>query len=69
MGKIKLSLDTALISFLYLWGGMENPAERKAKETIKDTTSIKIKNDLKRINKDFRDSYIRVRKEALSICE
>ena len=69
MEKMGSPLDNIINSILYLWGGGDNPAEKIAKETIKDSHSDKIKKDLRRINKDFRDSYSKVREEALSLCE
>jgi biotin synthase-related radical SAM superfamily protein len=69
MNGIKFNLDNFLDSLLILWGVDDNPTERPAKNTLKDSPAQKIKNDLKKVNSDFRSSYHTMRKNSLSICE
>lgn len=46
----KSTIDNLYNSILYLWGAIENPAEIKAKQTIKESPSKKIKKDLLKVN-------------------
>lgn len=69
MEEIKKQTEVLFDGFFYFFGFIENPAEKPAKQTIKDSPSNKIKADLKRINKDCRDSYLHLRNEVLSIGE
>ncbi len=50
-----------------LFGFTENPVEKRAKSILKESASEKIKNDLKKINRDYRSKYNELRKEVLCI--
>jgi len=60
-------IDLIFGGFFYFFGFIENPAEKKAKSILKESASEKIKADLKRVNKDYRNKYKELRKEILCL--
>ncbi len=56
-------------SFFYFFGTQDNPLEREVDEILKYSHSEKIKKDLKKVNRDYRDSYLKIWQETYSVCE
>jgi len=69
MRNSKYKLGNFFNSFFYFFGAENNPLEREVKEILKRSHSEKIKGDLKRVNKDYRDSFLKIQMETYSICE
>lgn len=67
MEGVKKRLDLVLDGFFYFFGLTENPASKATEDIRKDSSAQKIQNDLKRINKNFRENYLKMRKEILYI--
>lgn len=67
MGELKKQIDVVLDGFFYLFGFTANPAEKSAKSILKESSSEKIKADIKRVNKDYRKKYLEMRKEVFCI--
>ncbi|MFZ5971802.1 MAG: hypothetical protein ACOYXA_09445 [Bacteroidota bacterium] len=59
--------DQILEGFFYFFGFSENPAEKKAKAILRKSAAESIKNDLKKVNKDYRAKLEELRKEALCL--
>ncbi len=59
--------DLILDGFFYFFGFTENPADKKAKDILKKSASEKIRGDLKRMNKDYRNTFNKLRKESLCL--
>ncbi|MFN8284066.1 MAG: hypothetical protein U0U67_12680 [Chitinophagales bacterium] len=62
-----LDLDYILDGFFSFFGFMDNPASEKTKEIMKEQSSDKIKNDIKRVNSGYRKSFVKLRKEVLHL--
>jgi hypothetical protein len=61
-------MSEALIDgIFYFWGFIENPAEKKAKETIKESPAQKMRKDMKRVNGDFNSALAEMKKDFMSI--
>jgi len=69
MYNINITKGSFLNALLYMWGIEDNPAEEKAKEIIVKSHSAKIKDDLRKVNSDFRKSYLRMRNQSMAVCE
>lgn len=67
MEELKKQMDFVLDGFFYFFGFTENPAADEVKEIMKDSPADKIKADIKRVNKDFRNKFVELRKQALCL--
>ena len=67
MEDVKKQIDFVFDGFFYFFGFTKNPADKKVKTILEQSSSDKIKLDIKRINKDYRDKYLEMRKEIFCI--
>jgi hypothetical protein len=67
MGELKKQVDYVFDGFFYFFGFTENPAKEEVKSIMDETPSEKIKADIKRMNKDYREKYLKMRKEMLCL--
>jgi hypothetical protein len=67
MVVLKKQIDIVFDGVFYLFGFIENPAENKVKSIMDKSSSEKIKTDIKRINKDYRNKYAEMRKQVFSL--
>ncbi|KYP14369.1 hypothetical protein [Flavihumibacter sp. CACIAM 22H1] len=67
MEEVKKQVDLVLDGFFYLFGFTENPASEATKEILDKSPAEKIKEDLKRVNKEYREQYSKMRKKVLCL--
>jgi len=67
MGEFKKQLDYVMDGFFSFFGFIENPAEKEVKAIMQESSSEKLKKDLQKVNRDFRNKYKELRKEALCL--
>jgi hypothetical protein len=67
MDEVKKQMEYVLDGVFYLFGFTENPAAKPSKQVLDKNPSDKIKEDLKRVNADYRKSYQKMRNKALSV--
>ncbi len=63
----KNHIDQVLDGIFYFFGFTENPAQKAAREVIDQPPAEKIKNDLRRVNRDYREQYLEMKKRALCV--
>ena len=69
MNKETKNMDLFLAGFFFFFGLIDNPVEKKTKEIMEQSPAEKIKSDLKKVNSDYRKTYIKLRNEVMCIGE
>lgn len=67
MKELGKRMDFIFGGFFYFFGFTSNPAADEVKKIMENSPSDKIKADLKRINKDYRKSYLRMKQNLLCL--
>jgi hypothetical protein len=67
MSQSNISTDGILDGFFCFFGFAANPATEKVKTIMAESPAEKIRADIKRINKSYRDKYLELRKDLLCL--
>ena len=67
MEEVKKQVDLVLDGFFYFFGFTENPANEATKKMMEKSPAEKIKEDIKRVNQEYREQYTKMRKKVLSL--
>lgn len=67
MEDVKKQIDFVFDGLFYLLGFTKNPTQKEIKSILEKSSADKIKLDIKRINKNYRNKYLEMRKEVLHL--
>lgn len=67
MEELKRQMDFVFEGFFYLFGFTENPSANQVKKIMEESPSDKIKSDIKRVNEDYRKSYLKMKENLLCL--